>query len=191
MSLNSCGIEYTQEQQNHIASIIKMRKEKDDYMKNNSASPFNIDSNAVFHPLIYYPVSQNFVFKSKLYSYKKQDTVDVYDTKGEVRKTVKYGYIKFDFENKEYKMNVYKGQTKSGDNFYSIWFIDNTTGKETYGVGRYLDFILNADDNFIYTIDFNLAYNPYCSYSAKYSCTVPTNDDHINLAITAGEKSFH
>ena len=29
VSLNSCGIEYTQEQQNHITSIIKMRKEKD------------------------------------------------------------------------------------------------------------------------------------------------------------------
>ena len=191
VSLNSCGIEYTQEQQNHITSIIKMRKEKDDYMKNNPASPFNIDSNAVFHSLIYYPVSQNFVFKSKLYSYKKQDTVDVYGTKGEVRKTVKFGYIKFDFENKKYKMNVYKGQTKSGEKYHSIWFVDNTTGKETYGVGRYLDFILNADDNFIYTIDFNLVYNPYCSYSAKYSCAVPTKDDYINIDLTAGEKNFH
>ncbi len=189
--LSSCGIEYTPVQQKYIASIEKMRKEKDDYMKNNPDSPFNADSNAVFHLLNYYPVDPNFVFKSKLYRYEKQDTVDVYGTKGEVRKTVKFGYIKFNFEGKEYKMNVYQGQTKSGGKYYSIWFIDNTTGKETYGVGRYLDFELNADNNFIYTIDFNLAYNPYCSYSAKYSCAVPTKNDYINLAVTAGEKNFN
>ncbi|MCH7974884.1 MAG: DUF1684 domain-containing protein [Bacteroidetes bacterium] len=189
--LNSCGIEYTTEQQKYITSIVKMRKVKDNYMKNNPGSPFNVDSNAVFQPLNYYPVSPNFVFNSKLYRYEKQDTVDVYGTKGEVRKTLKFGYIKFDFENKEYKMNVYQGQIKSGEKYYSIWFIDNTTGKETYGVGRYLDFEFNADYNFIYTIDFNLAYNPYCSYSAKYSCAVPTKDDYINIALTVGEKNFH
>ena len=111
--LNSCGIEYTREQQKYITSIVKMRIEKDDYMKNNPDSPFNFDSNAVFHSLNYYPVDLNFVFNSKLYQYEKQDTVDVYGTKGEVRKTVKFGYIKFDFENKEYKMNVYKDKQKA------------------------------------------------------------------------------
>jgi len=191
MVLNSCGTKYTPEQQKYIASIEKARKEKDDYMKNNPGSPFNNDSNAVFHPLNYYPVNPDFVFKSKLYRYEKQDTIDVYGTKGEVRKMVKFGYIKFDFKGKEYKMKVYQGQNKNGGKYYSIWFIDNTTGKETYGVGRYLDFELNADNNFIYTIDFNRAYNPYCSYSAKYSCAVPTKDDYINIAITVGEKNFH
>jgi len=189
--LNSCGITYTPEQQKYITSIKKMRKEKDDYMKNNSDSPFNIDSNAVFHPLNYYPVDPNFVFKSKLFRYANQDTVDVYGTKGEVRKTIRFGYIKFNYQGKDYKMDVYQGHTKNGDKYYSIWFIDKTTGKDTYGVGRYLDFELNKDKNFIYTIDFNLAYNPYCSYSAKYSCAVPTKDDYIDMAVTAGEKNFH
>ncbi len=189
--LNSCGIEYTPEQQKYISSIEKMRKDKDEYMKNNTSSPFNVDSNAVFHRLNYYPVDPNFVFKSKLFRYEKQDTVDIYGTKGEVRKTIRFGYVKFNFDNKNYKMDVYQGQTKNGEKYYSIWFIDKTTGAETYGVGRYLDFELNKDKNFVYTIDFNLAYNPYCSYSAKYSCAVPTKDDYIDLAVKAGEKNFH
>jgi len=50
---------------------------------------------------------------------------------------------------------------------------------------------LNPDKNFVYTIDFNLAYNPYCAYSPDYSCAVPSKEDHISLAIEAGEKSFH
>ena len=189
--LSSCGIEYTPEQQEYISSIEKMRKEKDGYMKNNPDSPFNIDSNAVFHSLNYYPVDPNYVFKSKLFRYTKQDTIDIYGTKGEARKTVRFGYVKFIFDAKNYKMDVYQGRTKKGETYYSIWFTDKTTGEETYGVGRYLDFELNKDEKNIYTIDFNLAYSPYCSYSAKYSCAVPTKDDYIDMSVYAGEKNFH
>ena len=189
--LSSCGIEYTPEQQKYISSIEKMRQEKDDFMKNNKRSPFNIDSNAVFHNLNYYPVDPNYVFKSKLYKYAEQDTIEIFGTKGEARKTVRFGYIKFKFDGKDYNMDVYQGSTKKGNVYYSIWFTDKTTGEETYGVGRYLDFELNDDENYVYTIDFNLAYNPYCSYSAKYSCAVPTKDDFIEMYVYAGEKNFH
>lgn len=88
-------------------------------------------------------------------------------------------------------MNVYKGNSRSGAEYYSLWFTDKTTGEETYGVGRYLDFELNPDKDFLYTIDFNLAYSPYCSYSPKYSCAVPTKDDYLDIAVKAGEKKFH
>ncbi|HEX9251924.1 MAG TPA: DUF1684 domain-containing protein, partial [Ignavibacteriaceae bacterium] len=50
-----------------------------------------------------------------------------------------------------------------GQSYYSIWFTDKTTGKETYHVGRYLDFELNDDPEFVYELDFNRAYNPYCA----------------------------
>ena len=160
-------------------------------MKNDPGSPFNQDPKAEFHPLNYYDVNPDFVFKSKLYEYPQKDTVTVMGTKGEARKSIRYGFVKFDYKNKPYQVNVYKGWTKGGQEYYSIWFTDKTTGKETYGVGRYLDFELKPDTNYIYTIDFNLAYNPYCSYSAKYSCAVPTKEDHIDMAIEAGEKNFH
>ena len=187
----SCGIEYTPEQQKYIASIEKMRKEKDGYMKNDPSSPFNYDSNAVFHPLKYFIVDPNFVFKSKLYKYEKQDTIEIFGTKGEARKVVKYGYVKINYDKKDYKINVYQGQTKRGEIYHSIWFTDKTTNNESYGVGRYLDFEINNDKDFIYTIDFNQAYSPYCSYSAEYSCAIPTKEDYLDLEIKAGEKKFH
>ncbi len=146
---------------------------------------------AVFHPLKYYDVDPDFVFQSKLYEYPKKDTITISGTKGEKRKTVRFGYVKFNYQNKDYKINVYKAELKDSEVYYSIWFTDKTTGKETYGVGRYIDFELNPDKNYVYTIDFNLAYNPYCSYSAIYSCAMPTKEDHIDLAIEAGEKNFH
>ena len=130
-------------------------------------------------------------FKSKLNEYPQKDTITVYGTKGEARKAVKFGYVIFNFKNKQYRLNIYKGTSSDGEEYYSIWFTDKTTGGETYGVGRYIDFDINPDSNYVYTIDFNLAYNPYCAYSSKYSCAIPTKEDYIDLAVTAGEKKFH
>jgi uncharacterized protein (DUF1684 family) len=86
---------------------------------------------------------------------------------------------------------VYKSFSSKGETYYSIWFTDKTTNDETYGVGRYLDFELNDDENFIYTIDFNLAYNPYCAYNPDYTCAIPTKEDYVDLKIEAGEKKYH
>ena len=198
MIFASCSKSYSPEQKKYIAEVEKFRKEKDDFMKNNSDSPFNQDTKAEFHPLKYYDVNPDYVFKSNLYEYQQKDTVQVFGTKGEERKAVRYGYVNINYKNKIYKINVYKGWTKNNQEYYSIWFTDETTGKATYGVGRYLDFDpayrtgrLNPDPDYLYTIDFNLAYNPYCAYSSKYSCAIPNKEDHIALKIEAGEKNFH
>jgi uncharacterized protein len=187
----SCGKNYTVEQKKYIAEIEKQRKEKDDYMKNDPDSPFNQVPKAHFKNLKYYDVDPDYVFKSRLYEYTNKDTVKIFGTKGEERKSVRFGFVKINFKQDERNINVYKSSSKTGEIYYGVWFTDITTGDETYGVGRYLDFEYNPDPNYVYTIDFNLAYSPYCSYSSKYSCAIPTKEDHIDLAIKAGEKKFH
>jgi uncharacterized protein len=187
----SCSKNYTQEQKSYISRIEKFREEKDKSFKNDEDSPFNHKSKIHFESLKYYDIDPSFVFQSKLYQYSVKDTIKIFGTKGEERKAVRFGYVTFKYDNKDYRVNVYKGSTRSGQIYYSIWFTDKTTGNETYGVGRYLDFELNPDPAFLYTIDFNLAYNPYCSYSPEYSCAIPLKEDHIDLAIKAGEKRFH
>jgi len=189
--LSSCGKKYTEEEKTYIASIEKSRHEKDSVFKNSEESPFNHKSKVHFEPLKYYEVDPTYVFKSKLTEYEKKDTIVVFGTKGEERKALRYGFVAFKFDSKDVKLNVYKGFTKGGFEYYSIWFTDKTTSEETYGVGRYLDFKLSTDNNFLYTIDFNLAYNPYCAYSPEYSCAVPTKEDHIDISIKAGEKKYH
>lgn len=187
----SCGDNYSPEQKEYIALIEKQRVDKDEYMKNNQNSPFNFKGKVEFHSLKYFDVDPDFVFQSSLNEYPTKDTITIFGTKGEERKVIRYGFVKFDYKKQSYKVNVYKGSTKNGSEYFSIWFTDLTTNNESYGVGRYLDFELEPDSSFLYTIDFNLAYNPYCAYSADYTCAIPTKDDFINLAIEAGEKKFH
>lgn len=189
--LISCGKSYSPGQKKYIAEIETFRKQKNLQFLKDPNSPFNQDPKAVFHPLNYYDVNPDFVFKSKLIEYSKKDTITIYGTQGEERKAVRFGYLTFTYNNKPYKLNVYENKTGNGQKYYSIWFTDKTTNKETYGVGRYLEFEKRDDPNFVYTIDFNLAFNPYCAYSSNFTCAIPTREDYIDLAIEAGEKKFH
>ena len=175
----------------YINSILAHRNEKDSTMRVDLHSPFNRDTTVEFSPLKYYEPDPAFLFKSILFRYDPPDTVEVLGTKGETRQVIKEGFVKLDFEETEYRVNIYKGFSRSGEAYYSIWFTDKTTGEETYGVGRYIDFEMNEDLDFVYDIDFNYAYNPYCSYSAKFSCPIPRKEDFLDFYIEAGEKNFH
>lgn len=186
----SCQKNLSEEDIKYIDSVMKFRAEKNDYMKNNPNSPFNIKSKVEFKELNYFDVNLDLRFKSKLYRNEKMDTVTIFGTKGEERKVVKFGYVLFNYDNVQYRLNVYKSNY-NGIDYYSIWFTDKTTNKESYGVGRYLDFELNPDENFLYDIDFNYAYNPYCAYSHEYSCAIPTKEDYVDIEINAGEKIFN
>lgn len=180
-----------QEMKKYIDELIKERKEKDYGLQFDINSPFNRDTTVTFKPLNYYEPNPEFIFKSRLIEYDIQDTVQILGTKGETRPTIVLGYVELAKDNKVHKINVYKSFDRTGSSYYSIWFTDRTTGNETYGVGRYLDFQLNENPDFIYTIDFNKAYNPYCAYSAMFTCPIPRTEDYIDMEIEAGEKNFH
>lgn len=181
----------SEEAKAYIDELIKERKEKNYNLQFDTNSPFNRDTSAKFQPLRYFEPRLEFIFKSKLKTFENPDTVSILGTRGETRPAIVIGYLEFEKNGKVHRLNVYKSFSRTGEPYYSLWFTDRTTGKETYGVGRYLDFELNDDPDFIYTIDFNRAYNPYCAYSPLFTCPIPRREDYIDLAIEAGEKNFH
>ena len=54
--LSACGRNYTPEQKAYIAKIEKERTRKNDWMKNDSSSPFNFKGKIEFHDLKYFDV---------------------------------------------------------------------------------------------------------------------------------------
>jgi len=173
---------------------LKIRQHRDaqnDFMKNSPDSPFNAKTKVDFHPLKFYDPDTNFIFRSRLFLYDEADSLLIYGTKGEPRKAWRIGFFTLNYNSVIHRLNLYKSISRSGKEYHGIWFTDETTGDETYGVGRYLDFEMSEDVNNLYTIDFNYAYNPYCSYSSEYSCAIPTKEDHLRFEVKAGEKIFH
>lgn len=71
-------------------------------------------------------------------------------------------------------------------------FRDATAGLSTYGAGRYLyDTVKGADlggsdDQLI--LDFNFAYNPSCSYDAKWVCPLAPPGNRLDVPVEAGER---
>lgn len=70
---------------------------------------------------------------------------------------------------------------------------DATSGRETYGSGRYvLDTIKGADLGSIgnaTVVDLNFAYNPSCAYSPRYVCPLAPAGNRLTGAVRAGEKT--
>jgi len=81
--------------------------------------------------------------------------------------------------------------TEEYKNYLFLPFTDATTGVETYESGRYIDLQTGDIKNNQVVIDFNKAYNPYCAYvSGVYNCPIPPRENHLPVAILAGEKRF-
>lgn len=76
----------------------------------------------------------------------------------------------------------------TGHSGYFVPFRDKTSGRETYGAGRYLD--IETSQNGAVTIDFNQAYNPYCAYNDAYSCPLPPVENWLSVPIEAGELDY-
>ncbi|MDB0037844.1 DUF1684 domain-containing protein [bacterium] len=102
----------------------------------------------------------------------------------------KYGVIQFKINDTLCELEVYQNmglRKKDGyKDYLFIPFRDGTSRHETYGGGRYLD--ARIPDNSTLLIDFNLAYNPYCAYSYRYSCPIPPELNTLKINISAGEK---
>ena len=71
-----------------------------------------------------------------------------------------------------------------------LFFIlaDRTSGKDTYGAGRFLYADLAVDGKVV--LDFNLAYNPPCAFTPYATCPLAPPENRLPFAVTAGEKRY-
>lgn len=106
----------------------------------------------------------------------------------------KYGILSFEIKGELLQLNVYQSlalmRMPKYKNYLFIPFKDVTSGKETYGGGRYLDIETTDIRGDVVILDFNKAYNPYCAFGNGFSCPIPPQENHLKAKIEAGEKNF-
>jgi uncharacterized protein len=107
---------------------------------------------------------------------------------------VRYALLKFVLKGKPMQLTVYRSialtQVPEYKDYLFLPFTDDTNGTGTYGGGRYIDMSVKDFNGNSVVIDFNKAYNPYCAFSGRYSCPKPPDENHLQIAIQAGEKLF-
>ena len=105
----------------------------------------------------------------------------------------KYGVLKFYILGKDLALYAYQNidlvKKEAYKDYLFIPFTDLSNGFETYGGGRYIDIQYNGEESIV--LDFNKAYNPYCAYSGRWSCPIPPKENHLEIEIKAGVRSFH
>lgn len=99
----------------------------------------------------------------------------------------KYGKLSFTIQNQNLVLTLY--QNLEQPEYLFCPFKDKTNGKQSYGAGRFLDFEKKDLVNMV--LDFNYAYNPYCAYNSNFSCPLPPLENHLEIAVMAGEKAWH
>ncbi|MCY3411126.1 MAG: DUF1684 domain-containing protein [Candidatus Heimdallarchaeota archaeon] len=169
-------------------SIENHRFEKDRFLKNHPQSPIGDPKiKKRFQMLEYFPIDESWRFELELIEYDEIETLEMELSTGGISEYMRIGYLEFlhPITSTTTRLNVYENIEHPG--YFFVPFRDQTSGRETYGAGRYLD--LEKDEG-KFILDFNLAYNPFCAYSDNFTCPIAPFENWLEEAITAGEKDF-
>jgi len=100
--------------------------------------------------------------------------------------------VRFSLGGRDLRLTGFQDPDAEHGNELFVPFRDTTTGKESYGAGRYVEVEVEqaADGKFFATLDFNLAYSPWCAYNPAYSCTLPPIENTLEVGIEAGEQTY-
>jgi uncharacterized protein (DUF1684 family) len=166
------------------------RRGKDVFFASHPQSPLPLADRGVFQGLAYWPPDPDYRFELPLREHHEKEVMKVADTGGQERRLWRWGEFRFRIAGREATLLAYKSDIAEERLFAP--FRDETSGKESYGAGRYLDLEpdrhLTEEGN--WTLDFNEAYNPWCAYSKDYVCPFVPPENWLKVPIRAGEKKY-
>ncbi len=177
-------------------SLVEQRRQKDAFFKTNPYSPLLPEQQARFDHLTYYEPDPALEFDLTPEEFAEKDNIRMQTSTGDTRYYQRWGKVRFQVDGQDAELTLFYAP---GDSTFFVPFMDATSGKETYGAGRYLDLERSPDGRV--HVDFNEAYNPYCAYNEPlalaaaagreprvWSCPIPPKENRLKVPIRAGEK---
>ena len=139
-----------------------------------------------FKGMDYFPIDPGWRFEAKFEPYTPSKSIEIATVINTIEKDSCPGAIVFEKDGKEYRLDAVK-EVGSDDQLF-IMLSDETSGKETYGLGRQLYTELPKDNKVV--IDFNKAYNWPCVFTNFATCPIPPRQNHLPFRVEAGEKMY-
>ena len=171
-----------------LEEIKKFREEENEFYRNAETSPLKKKERKAFEHHHFYPIDLRYVVSARFERIEKIDTVVMGTSAGTEKKYQPYAMVYFEVLGEPCELTVYQSlklrEKEEYKNYLFIPFRDATSGKTSYGGGRYLDILIPEGDEII--LNFNLAYNPYCAYTDGYFCTIPPKNNTLKVEIKAG-----
>ena len=173
--------------EDYPAKIAAIRAAKDESFANGADSPILPDKKASMLPLQYFPIDERYAVPATLEPAADRTQIQVPTSTGKIRNMQRIGALKFSIQGAPLRLTAFIDVDSPQVNRLFIPFADQTSGKETYAAGRYME--LDPTATGIYVVDFNVAYNPYCYYNAEYDCPYPPKENRLDVPVRAGEKA--
>lgn len=114
-------------------------------------------------------------------------SIGIANVLGQTNDSPVYGHFEFEREGETFSLLALGSEQSQ-----SLWFLfaDKTSGRETYGAGRFL-YSEGMPENGQLVVDFNKAYNPPCAFNDYSTCPLPPQQNRMKIAVRAGEKKYH
>ena len=131
-----------------------------------------------------FPVDAKWRIKAKVIP-QNQNPLMIMNVLGQNTAQKHGGQLVFEIEGTTYRLDA----IDEGGIRLFVTFADATSGKTTYGSGRFIELDKPDAEGFTY-IDFNKAYNPPCAFTEFATCPLPPPQNRLSIAIPAGEKKY-
>lgn len=179
----------------YLRALETHRREKDADFKQASDSPIPAAERPSFNGLRYFPPDPALRLLATVEPVHDGALLTMQTSDSREREYERYARLRFTVNGQDYHLTAYRTPDADEDESLFVPFRDAQAGKETYGAGRYLEIMPPhahgaAQEPQHVTLDFNLAYNPYCAYNPYYSCPIPPAENTLPIAIRAGEMTY-
>ena len=142
-----------------------------------------------FEHLHYFPPDDTYVVDAQLTKFPEPDEVTLMTSQNLKKVFYRYARVEFQLEGNTRELTAFKYEI-SGDDSSTLFipFEDATTSRESYREGRFLE--IEEPETERFELDFNRSFNPLCAYSPAHDCPIPPEENHLTIAIRAGEKTY-
>ena len=142
----------------------------------------NSKNRTEFAGLSWFPISESYKVLADWVPYDPPHKIPIANVLGQTEDQSCPGYASFTLNGTAIKLEPLGEPGKE----LSFIIRDGTSGKETYGAGRFLDTDGPKDGKLL--IDFNKAYSPPCAFTEFATCPLPPKQNQMAVRIEAGEK---
>ena len=139
-----------------------------------------------FIGLDYFDFDPDWVVEARFEAHAPGITMPVGSVLGDITDEPNPGAVVFEVDDREYRLEAVAAA--DGEQLFFI-FADRTTGRETYGAGRFLYAEL-PDEADRTVLDFNRAYNPPCAFTEYSTCPLPPPENRLDIRVEAGELAY-
>ena len=172
-----------------LDEIKQMRADKDEFFTEHPQSPIQPEVRDDFEGLSYFDPKPEFRVPTRVRVYGNPDPIELDVTAGQPIRYLRPYIFEFELRDDRHQLAGYQQEGEDTDTIV-IPFRDKTTGQPTYDRGRYMETEPDKDltNGDTVTLDFNLAYNPFCAYSETFACPLPPEENWLDIVVPAGER---